>query len=83
MLLDGSLQEVVNILSKALYGEPMVCLRTVYIAAQCILLLLIKPIGFLFVQVKLQVDAILCTVVGFSVDKLVILLQILAINIAF
>lgn len=25
MLLDGSLQEVVSILSKALYGEPMVC----------------------------------------------------------
>lgn len=24
MLLDGSLQEVANILSKALYGEPMV-----------------------------------------------------------
>lgn len=24
MLLDGSLQEVVSILSKALYGEPMV-----------------------------------------------------------
>lgn len=33
MLLDGSLQEVVSILSKALYGEPMVGLPTVYITA--------------------------------------------------
>lgn len=39
MLLDGSLQEVVSILSKALYGEPMVgiiknvyniCVKTAY-----------------------------------------------------
>lgn len=34
MLLDGSLQEVVSILSKALYGEPMVGLPTVCITAR-------------------------------------------------
>lgn len=36
MLLDGSLQEVVSILSKALYGEPMVGLLPVFITAYVI-----------------------------------------------
>lgn len=47
MLLDGSLQEVVSILSKALYGEPMVWLmdkyvfNTMYVYSQSITIIML------------------------------------------
>lgn len=48
MVLDGSLQEVVSILSKALYGEPMVCLITafLYFRIKVYVLLLLSTICY-------------------------------------